>query len=249
LPVPADADNATLYAVSCTSATACAAVGNYYVANKLHYTLAEAWNGTSWAIQATPNPKGAGGVNNVNSGSKLTGVSCVSVTACTAVGWYVNNAQDEFALAERWDGTSWSIQRTPDREAITVLDGVSCASATACAAVGTTENHRFVSRTLAEAWSGTAWSVQATPTPFGAASNGLSSVSCTSATACIAVGSDGNRALAEAWNGTAWSIQHARNPGTELEDNSFSSVSCTAPTACTAVGDHVSNPLAERYSG
>jgi hypothetical protein len=259
VPVPADAYDANLYAVSCTSATACTAVGEYYVANKLNYTLAEAWNGTDWSIQATPNPKGAGGKGNINNGSRLMGVSCVSVTACTAVGLYVNNAQDEFTLAERWNGTSWSIQRTPNREAVTVLDGISCASATACMATGLTENHQFITKTLAEAWNGTRWSVPHTP-DAPASANVLDSVSCPSVTACTAAGYDGTSTqpagatLAEVWHGTGWSIQATRDPGAgEGAVNNFYGVSCTAPTACTAVGSHAFGdaavPLAERYSG
>jgi hypothetical protein len=260
LPYPAGAYDGNLYAVSCTSATACTAVGEYYVANKLHYTLAYAWNGTRWSIRATPDPKGAGGKDNVNSGSRLMSVSCVSATACTAVGLWVNNAQDEFTLAERWNGTAWSIQRTPNLEAVTVLDGVSCPSATACTATGLTENHHFISKTLAEAWNGTTWSVRHTP---GAAApdNVLASVSCTSSTACTAAGYEGSntqpaggKTLAEAWNGTRWAVQATRDPGAGKGYlNDFYGVSCTAPTACTAVGEHAIGdlvvPLAERYSG
>ena len=44
--------------VSCTSATACTAVG-YDASVGTTVTLAERWNGTSWKIQSTPNPTGA----------------------------------------------------------------------------------------------------------------------------------------------------------------------------------------------
>jgi hypothetical protein len=260
LPYPANAYNAGLSAVSCTSATACTAVGDYYVANKLHYTLAYAWNGTGWSIQATPNPKGAGGGSNVANGSHLESVSCVSVTACTSVGWYDTNAQGEVPFAERWNGTAWSVQHMPTREAVTALDGVSCAATTVCIAVGITEDRQFVVKTFAEVWNGTTWSVQAPPNP--GASNGLSGVSCTSATYCVATGTSGARpgvygdggTLAEVWHGTAWSVQATPNPGSLQGDiNSLSSVSCASPTACTAVGVHATPsvvlPLAERYSG
>jgi hypothetical protein len=259
LPDPARAYDGNLFGVSCTSATSCTAVGEYYVANKLHYTLAYAWNGTSWSIRATPNPKGAGGVHNVNNGSRLLGVSCVPGSACTAVGLYVNNAQDEFTLAERWNGTAWSIQRTPARGPITALDGVSCASATACMATGIAESHGFITKTLAEAWNGTRWSVLSTPNA-AASTSLLDSVSCSSATACTATGYDGAstqpggaNTFAEVWNGTAWSIQATRDPGAgQGALNDFYGVSCTSATACTAVGSHsagVTVPLAERHSG
>jgi hypothetical protein len=66
-------------------------------------------------------------------------VSCTSATACTAVGHYQNGAGTRVTLAERWDGTSWTIQPTPSLSPnyfYTTLSGVSCTSATACTAVG-----------------------------------------------------------------------------------------------------------------
>ena len=46
--------------------------------------------------------------------------------------------------------------------------------------------------TLAEVWDGSTWTVQSTPNPTGATSGSLYGVSCTSATACTAVGTDAN---------------------------------------------------------
>ena len=46
----------TLWAVSCTSATACTAVGYYATTSGASAALAERWNGTAWAVQPTPNP-------------------------------------------------------------------------------------------------------------------------------------------------------------------------------------------------
>jgi hypothetical protein len=46
-----------LYGVSCTSATACTAVGYYTNSGGTDVTLAEGWNGTSWAIQVTPSSR------------------------------------------------------------------------------------------------------------------------------------------------------------------------------------------------
>ena len=58
-PQPAGRATAILAGVSCTSATACTAVGNYRNSAGKLVTLAERWNGTSWTIQPTPNPTGA----------------------------------------------------------------------------------------------------------------------------------------------------------------------------------------------
>jgi hypothetical protein len=63
-------------------------------------------------------------------------------------------------------------------------------------------------------------------------------VSCTTAHACEAVGSDDYpdvvSTLAEVWNGIAWSVQTTPNPGPA--ESFLYGVSCTAANACEAVG-------------
>src|ERR1039458_10698773 len=44
----------------------------------------------------------------------LSGVSCVSVGACIAVGDMKNGAGTKVTLAERWNGRRWSVQATPN---------------------------------------------------------------------------------------------------------------------------------------
>jgi hypothetical protein len=111
--------------------------------------------------------------------------------ACTAVGYYVNSAGTPETLAEHWDGTTWTIQPTPNGEVS--LSAVSCTSATACSAVGdyvsTIAPGTTGELTLAEAWDGTTWTIQPTPNSTGRANSFLNGVSCTSTTKCTAVGS------------------------------------------------------------
>ena len=45
--------------VSCSTPSDCTAIGIYSKKLGTFSTLAEAWNGTVWAIQPTPNPSGA----------------------------------------------------------------------------------------------------------------------------------------------------------------------------------------------
>jgi hypothetical protein len=102
-PNPSGSESSGLYGVSCPSATSkCTAVG-FYQDNLTgpSFTLAEAWNGTHWSLQPTPNPAGT-------TGSILFGVSCVSATACTAVGDAQTKTKAEL-LAESWNRTNWSI--------------------------------------------------------------------------------------------------------------------------------------------
>ena len=250
-PVPADAQTTNLLGVSCVSVSHCVAVGNYRNKAGNIVTLAEAWNGTAWSIQATPNPAG-------NQVSVLTSVSCSAVNACTAVGYSgdFGGLDSVLTLAEAWNGTSWSIQPTsnPTSPNHAYLTGVSCTAPSACIAVGSADGFEPV----AEAWNGTSWSLQKPPNPAGAIGGVLAGVSCTSASACAAVGNYQNRSgahalLAEAWNGTAWAIEPAAKPA-GASRSYLNGVSCLSATACTAVGSYQSGklthvPLAEVWNG
>jgi len=250
-PNPPGATLSSLYNVACTTAIACTAVGFNINVSGPWTTLAEAWDGSAWAIEPTPNPPG--GTFNV-----LSDVSCTSVTACTAVGRYSLGTM--VTLAEAWDGQTWTIQPTPNPPGATnsVLSGVSCTTGTACTGVGASENDSGTTVTLAELWDGTLWTIQPTPNPPGATYSVLGGVSCTSAVACIAVGryldiSYTEVTLAEVWNGSTWAVQPTPNPAGAVF-SSLSDVSCTSATACTAVGEYVdssggAHTLAEAWNG
>jgi hypothetical protein len=233
-PNPSGATEASLKDVSCASSTTCAAVGFYISSKGTPSTLAEQWNGSEWSVQSTPNPSGA-------TQSELRGMSCSSSTACTAVGWY-KNSSGYTALAERWNGTEWSIQSVsnPTGATLSWLGGVSCASSSTCTAVGDYTNSSDVTVTLAERWNDTEWSVQSIPSPSGSTENVLGGVSCSSSTACTAVGDDKNSSgtyvtLAESWNGTEWVLQDTLSL-TGATENELGGVSCSSSTACIAVG-------------
>src|SRR5215475_10888739 len=137
--------------VSCPAANSCMAVGTYTKASGAGVTLAERWDGTAWRIQPVPSPPGA-------AWSNLFGVSCVSPSACEAVGITASRSGAQTALAERWNGSSWQLQPTPNLSQGGGLNGVSCSSASACTAVGASG-----AGPLAERWDGARWSIQATP--------------------------------------------------------------------------------------
>jgi hypothetical protein len=205
-------------------------------------TLAEVWDGNSWAIGTIADPSAGAG------GSFLNGVSCTSASACTAVGGYVDSSGATVQFAERWDGTSWTIQSTPNPSGSvwSVLSAVSCTSGTACTAVGHYSGNSNGSSpsALVERWGGTSWSIQPTPTPSGGQPSELLSVSCTSATACTAVGDYGGNftsstdfMLAERWDGATWAIQPIPgDSGVQFGSDELQGVSCTSDTACQAVG-------------
>ena len=224
----AGADNA-LAGISCASATACTAVG--YWDNAGHNeNLIEQWDGAAWSI--VPSPE-TGLVGNV-----LYSVSCISASFCMAVGEQHPGPYQTFV--EEWDGAAWSIVPSPDTSATqdNQLWGVSCTSPTACTAVGYA-NNGTVYQTLIEEWDGTAWSIVPSPDTNASQYNFFRGVSCTSATACTAVGAASNgtkyQTLIEQWDGTAWSI--VPSPDTSAsQSNHLYGVSCLSSTACTAVG-------------
>jgi hypothetical protein len=129
-------------AVSCTSASACTAVGN--TASRL---LAERWNGTAWTVQPTPTPLAA-----VGQGPGFSGVSCPSSKTCTAVAGAFPPT-GPFTINERWNGSHWTIQPTPNLPGIYDLDSeaVSCPTPSVCTAIGGYTNNG-VKLTLAERW-------------------------------------------------------------------------------------------------
>jgi hypothetical protein len=257
IPNPSDAEGSALAGVSCTSASACTAAGSYYNSTGLEVTLAEGWNGTDWAIQSTINPNSA-------KASELNGVSCAAAAACTTAGYYDTGIGPghgtQLALAEGWNGTDWATQTIPSPSGAvgSALAGVSCTSASACTAVGYSNTSSGISVTLAERWNGAAWVIQKTPGPSGVIGRGLAAVSCTSASACIAVGNYEIKGhiqmtLAEVWNGTAWAVQTTPNPS-GAEPGYLDAISCTSASACTAVGYYVNSAgatvtLAEVWNG
>jgi hypothetical protein len=200
----------------------------------------------TWSVVHSPNRRAGGNF--------LDAVSCVSANTCMATGHRLADTGALVTLAERWDGTRWSLVPTPSPGRIdNRLVAVSCVSAAACMAVGFTQGGP--GGTLAESWNGTRWSVVHTPSLAGTGSD-LTGVSCVAANACTAVGgvSPSGTALStviEFWNGTRWSVVHSPNP---VAGGALRGVSCVSAQACMAVGFSGSESgfhgtLAESWNG
>jgi len=192
-----------------------------------------------WRLQPSPNATVPGG--------QLESVACSSAAACTAVGSNISTAGIHVTLAERWNGTTWKHQQTPN-PAVDVsfdvapdLTGVSCPAATFCEAVGKYNLPSSNQVSLVEGWDGQRWALQRFPLPAGASATALSQVSCTSARFCEAVGSYQTQTpnqtlpLAAVWNGTSWHLQHAPHPAGDPSVQ-LNIVSCTSPAFCEAWG-------------
>ena len=257
--------NASLNDVSCPSATSCMAVGWFLgqipgTSGFQDFPLAEQWNGSTWTVLPAPAPRHPGG------GELLSSVSCSGNTSCMAVGEtqveVPPGVTNLHPFAESWNGAKWQVVPTPKLvNTGASLRGVSCTSGTGCMAVGSEGTLRNPTLfTLAEQWNGSAWRVVTTPPPLTPGATGLSTVSCTSPSACMAAGFFGfnngtgtSLTLAEQWNGTKWQIRTTPNPGSSAV---LGGVACTAPGACMAVGGHamqtgnlVRATLAEQWNG
>jgi hypothetical protein len=230
VPSPAGARISLLSAVSCASPAYCVAVGVYISSSGAELGLTEQWDGSTWAIQATPGPPGAMLVD-------LNGVSCFSLTSCTEVGDYSDASGNQLTIAEHWDGSTWAIQPTPNADMSgNVLNAVSCTSATECIAVGW-HNGRLPATFsgLAERWRGSVWRLQHTNVT---GNSSLEAVSCRSAVNCTAAGVTNHAGvtnmLADHWDGSAWTVQPV--PAPPGISGQLVGVSCPSRTGCTAVG-------------
>ena len=231
--------------VSCPSATSCTAVGSYGNPSSatVENFLAEHWNGRTWTQQVDRGRAGS-------SYDNLTAVSCTSSTSCMAVGDFQNSSGNALTLAEHWNGSTWTIQPTPNPKgqgAAPYFGGVSCTSSTSCIAVGSYFGSNLDSFTLAEHWNGATWAIQ--PTPRSSPSMDLSAVSCSSARSCIAAGAYQNSVnveftLVEEWDGSTWMRQATPNPAGSTPE--LVAVSCPVATSCTAVGNYYGD-LADTY--
>jgi hypothetical protein len=106
VPSPQGRTPASLYGVSCTSATACVAVGASDIGLRSRAPLAERWDGRRWSIQPTVSPPAPRG--RYTRDAELSGVSCTSRTQCVAVGSYRTGSVTGAPLVEAWNGARWS---------------------------------------------------------------------------------------------------------------------------------------------
>jgi len=228
--------------ISCTWSKDCMAVGDRLSGQ----TLAEHWNGRKWSAVTTKHL------------GELAGVSCPATGNCTAVG---TNSGGK-VLAAHWNGKAWSDESPASPDQVNVLGGVSCPVTTDCVAVGTAGSATSTAldlAPLAEQWAGGKWAVLTVPDPAPAGDiTELNSVSCTSATNCMAVGDysdqagDSDTTLAAQWNGTTWTVVTTPSPAAF---STLVSVSCPSASHCIAVGassptaSGAISPLTEVWNG
>ena len=138
---------------------------------------------STWSMVPSPNAGSSSSHNTLN------GVSCVTSSFCMAAGSYVSSGAIPQTLAERWNGTAWSIVASPNTSATqrNLLTSVSCITSSFCVAAGYASNGP-ANQTLVEQWNGTAWSIVASPDTSASLNDDLYGVSCVTTSFCQAVG-------------------------------------------------------------
>jgi hypothetical protein len=236
-PTPTGASSSELTGVSCAGPSACEAVGSSQtgpIEAAMTVLLGERWDGKRWTLQTVPAP---GPI------ATLSGISCATAHACMAVGSWETIDLVPGVFAERWNGRRWSLvsMRLPAGPTAIDMNAVSCPATNACVAVGdyVPAGKRRVA--LAERWDGRRWTIEHPIVPVRRADATLSSVSCLSRRACIAVGSYDllgfQVPMAQQRLGALWSLEPL--PGTlgaPLQPASLAGVSCLRPETCSAVG-------------
>lgn len=218
--------NGELKSVSCTSWSACTAVGFAGTSTEAGTLLAEHWNGARWSVQSLSPPSGGQ--------SEFTNVSCGSPRFCVADGILVYGSTFTgrcALLVGMWNGLAWSIRKVP----MCVLGGaLSCASRRFCVMLGLPT----------EVWNGSRWARMRVPR------KPLTAVACRAATSCAGIAGQSF----VRWNGRTWSVIAPLDTNVAAGPVGFGpALSCSSPSACTVIGANTAGDnefsLVERWNG
>jgi hypothetical protein len=232
--LPAPPPDGHLAAVVCFTQTSCLAVGHSGSA-----PLVEQLSGSTWSVKSAPVPPGA-------TSAAFTSIACFGTTYCDAVGSYTDSSGDVHTLAEQRNGTTWSVQTSPDASGagVSQLQSVTCTGVGTCLASGYSSTGPGTARSLLMERLNGSWSIESIPMPSGSSSSELDTVRCffraSGKNLCMAVGEADSKSLAEYFDGTTWMLQTTVNPvgaGAGANGHLFS-VSCPAKLFCMAVGSY-----------
>ena len=129
------------------------------------------WDGTAWSVVPAPCLEGtkvsACSGNSINL-NELTGVTALSGNDAWASGseGNVNDMNFHIPYVLHWDGTAWSLVKTPNRGGEgSLLNGITALGADDIWAVGQTQSLNGAIKPLTEQFNGSTWSLVASPAP------------------------------------------------------------------------------------
>lgn len=209
-------DDISLGAVSCVSATFCAAVTQAAGANGLPVQGISTYNGRGWSA-----------ADNIGLGASLRAdVSCTSASFCVAVG----NTGNFPGAVSIFNGKSWSrpevLNPREHPKAGGPLVDVSCGSRTLCLA---DDSNPYAEHTFR--YNGHRWS---RPQVIGTLQTFIQTfnfhLSCAGSRFCMATTYS---STARSFNGRSWSPATTK----QVMHTQINSLSCATPSFCVAVGD------------
>ena len=238
LPLPSNAEAGGLEAISCPSTTQCYAVGSYDTTQGDEVPILEHLVDGFWDESSVELPDGT-------TDGYLDSIECPTTSTCAMSG----TATGSGVLLVTLDSDGETSVLAPAPNGYTAknlnLDSLDCASATSCVAVSDYLDQAGDDHATSEVFTGSTWVSSAVPVPDNTATSSLlSSVSCLSSKACVAVGRyespGGATPLISTLDGTTWTSSAGPLPaGTTASDpeqnNSLDAVSCDG-TYCEAVG-------------
>jgi hypothetical protein len=241
LRVPASASAGALNAVSCPSAGDCVSVGvmNSRTKPAVVSSFVEQRSRGTWKLTVLPNL-------DRTKQDELSSVSCATTASCVAVGaasWGTHHVA-YVAVLRHGHWTTTLVAPTAGFASVS-LTAVSCASPTACTATASDEESGAANSSTAgvATWNGTRWSAidQLDVSNYP----NLLSISCPTASTCVAVGDvslDGSFVVTQSTSG--WTTTEPLAPDGSGGKNPLLAVSCWASNACRAVGTYGVNGIA-----
>ena len=252
----------TINATSCPTQGFCVAVGQYKPVGGGVTTsepVVELYAAGSWSRVTVPLPTDTGPV--ATAAARLYSVSCAAPTSCAAVGNYSMKDGRSAALIDTLSGSKWTVSVAPlpagaaTKTPASVLGAVSCPAAGSCIALGTYWTAALQAEGMADTLSGGQWTGAEVVLPANASkTTGLtgfySSISCTSTTSCVGVGTfqtatTSYAGLISTLAASGWKSVESPLPSNALGGphgySHLGSVACSAPGTCAAVGDYVTS--------
>jgi hypothetical protein len=266
-PLPANActdegsatcpEQGSLGAVTCPSASACVAVGNYQDGSTNLFGnvggLLLTGSGSSWTATAAAVPDDAAHEPEVS----LDGVTCASASACTTIGSYQDSDYDTQGLLLTGSGASWTATEAPlpanaagdsTQETYAGLRFVTCPTAAECVVTGSYHDTSGNTEGLLLTGSGSSWQAAEAPVPANAATNSdvtLGNVVCPAASECVINGSytdtSGNTdGLLLTGSGSSWQAAEAPLPANAAANPELvpGDVACPSTSGCVITGSY-----------
>jgi hypothetical protein len=240
--------NGDLLSVWCWAEKKCRAAGTYGKEG-VGYSLIEPLKEGEWKQIASPSPK-----NGKN--AEFKGIACTSAAFCLAAGEFVNTeggGEKGAVFADEWEGEEWialSPIENPGGQKNGQMHGTSCSAEGVCVSAGSWGTweplvERYISQAGSESWNKSTkkWAAVAAPEPATAKFGMFYSISCKSATFCMAVGAWSEnisggpyKALGDTWNGTGWTLVLSSAGPEGSTENAMHGVSCITSEECELVG-------------